>query len=647
MDVFTASRQSQYRGWSRVQPQIPMHESKQQKGDTMSVGFKDVNIGVGTVELITQADGSQILRNKEALGDYPDAIMSCLDRWAEQAPDRVLVARRNGTGEWIEVTYAQALGQVRSLAQALLDRGLSAEQPLVILSGNSIEHLLLAFAAMYVGIPYAPISPAYCLVSTDYGKARYICDLLTPGLYMVDNASEFAPALNSFAGATEVIAVDPSGYNGKVTAFADLLQTPVTDAVDKAHAAVTPDTIAKFLFTSGSTGMPKGVINTNRMLCSNQEMLASNMCFMRDEPPVLVDWLPWNHTFGGNHNVGIVLYNGGSLYIDDGKPVPALFEKTLQNLRDVSPTIYFNVPKGFEILADQLEQDDALREKFFRDLNLMFFAGASLAQHVWDKLDAMAIKTIGAKVGMLTGLGATETAPSAMFASMEESQSGVIGTPAIGVEIKLVENGGKLEVRVKGPNVTPGYWRQPDVTAKSFDEDGYYKLGDAAKFLDPNKPQRGMRFDGRISEDFKLDTGTWVSVGPLRAKVIEAGAPLVKDAVIAGLDKPFVAMMVFTDEEQCRKLSGLGAQASLTEVLDSKPVRDRFKAVLKHLAETSTGSSNRVRRAVLLDEAPRLDAHEITDKGSINQRSVLENRADIVADLFSKTPSNRVISNEQ
>lgn len=613
----------------------------------MSVGFKDVEMGTGTVELVTQADGSQILRNIEPLGDYPDAIMSRLDYWAGVAPERVMVARRNAEGQWVEVTYAQACEQVRALAQALLDRGLSAEQPLVILSGNSIEHLLLAFAAMYVGIPYAPISPAYCLVSKDFGKARYICELLTPGLYMVDKAADFAPALNNFANGVEVIAVEPEGYDGKITAFADLLATPVTDAVDQAHAAVTPDTIAKFLFTSGSTGMPKGVINTNRMLCSNQEMLASNMRFLRKQAPVLVDWLPWNHTFGGNHNVGIVLYNGGSLYIDDGKPVPGLFDITLQNLREISPTIYFNVPKGFEFLADRLEQEDDLRERFFRDLNLMFFAGASLAQHVWDKLDAMAIKTIGAKVGMGTGLGATETAPSAMFASIEESQSGVIGTPALGVEVKLVENGGKLELRVKGPNVMPGYWRQPDVTAKSFDEQGYYKLGDAGKFIDPDKPQRGMRFDGRISEDFKLDTGTWVSVGPLRAKVIDAGAPLIKDVVIAGLDKPYVAMMVFTDEEQCRKVSGLGSDASLTEVLESSPVRDRFKTVLKHLADTSTGSSNRVRRAVLLDEPPRLDAHEITDKGSINQRSVLENRADIVADLFSKTPSDRVITNEQ
>ncbi len=544
----------------------------------MNTGFKDIEIGIGTVELIDRPDGTQILRNQEPLGAYPDALMDRLDHWAEQAPDSVLVARRNVRGDWVEVTYQQARQQVRALAQALLDRDLSPERPLVILSGNSTEHLLLAFAAMYVGIPYAPISPAYCLVSQDYGKARHICDLLTPGLFFADQASKFAPALAALGGdQTECIATDTSGYDaGPVTSFADLLDTPVTEAVEKAHQAVTPDTIAKFLFTSGSTGMPKGVINTNRMLCSNQEMLASLMPFMRQQPPVLIDWLPWNHTFGGNHNVGIVLYNGGSLYIDDGKPVPGQFETTIENLRDISPTVYFNVPKGFELLADYLEQNDELRQTFFQNLNLMFFAGAGLAQHIWDRLDAMAIQSIGTRVGMLTGLGATETSPSAMFASLEESQSGVIGTPAFGVEVKLVPNGGKLECRVRGPNVMPGYWRQPDVTAKSFDEEGFYCLGDAAKFIDPANPQRGMRFDGRISEDFNLDTGTWVSVGPLRARVIEAGAPLVKDVVIAGLDRPFVLALVFPDEAHCRNLANLAPSASLREVLDSAPVKDQW-----------------------------------------------------------------------
>ncbi|WLD58476.1 feruloyl-CoA synthase [Salinispirillum sp. LH 10-3-1] len=610
----------------------------------MSTEYKALTLGIGTVELIDRPDGSQLLRNKEPLSPYPETLMQRLDEWAERTPDQVLVARRDASGDWQKLTYADAHQKVRALGQALLDRDLSAERPVVILSGNSIEHLLLAFAAMYVGVPYAPISPAYCLVSKDFSKAKYICELLTPGLLFVDSAGQFGPALSVIQSTdTTCVAVDASGYDGAATSFADLLNTPITDAVDRAHNAVTADTIAKFLFTSGSTGMPKGVINTNRMLCANQEMLASLMTFHRTQPPVLIDWLPWNHTFGGNHNVGIVLYNGGSLYIDDGKPVPGQIDITLQNLREISPTVYFNVPKGFELLVEHLERDDALREHFFKDLNLMFFAGASLAQHVWDRLDALAIKTLGHKIGMLTGLGATETAPSAMFASLEESQSGVIGTPAFGVEIKLVPNGGKTEIRVRGPNVMPGYWRQPDITAKSFDDEGFYCLGDAAKFIDPTNPQRGMRFDGRISEDFKLDTGTWVSVGPLRAKVIEAGAPLIKDVVIAGLDKPYVSMLVFTDVEQCRALSGLGPEASNTDIHYSPAVRARFESLLQHLIDTSTGGSNRVARAVLLDEPPRLDAHEITDKGSINQRAVLENRAAVVTDIYSATPSNDVI----
>ncbi|WP_028670663.1 feruloyl-CoA synthase [Saccharospirillum impatiens] len=610
----------------------------------MATGYRDIEIGQTTAKLSQRPDGTQVLETVEQLPDYPDTLIERLDHWASVAPDRVFVAQRNADGEWESVTYRETLNRVRALSQALLDMNLTPERPLAILSGNSTEHLLLALAAMYVGIPYAPLSPAYCLISKDFGKAKYICELLTPGAFFVDTASDYGDALNAIAADdAQVIALDDTGYTGAARPFSSLMSTPVTDAVDQAHAELTPDTIAKFLFTSGSTGMPKGVINTNRMLASNQEMLAAVMPFLKKEPPVLLDWLPWNHTFGGNHNVGIVLYNGGTLYIDDGKPTPALFEHTIRNLQEISPTVYFNVPKGFELLADRLEQDKALCDRFFRDLNLMFFAGAGLAQHVWDKLDSLAIQSIGAKVGMLTGLGATETAPSAMFASLEESQSGVIGLPALGVSVKLVPNGGKLECRVKGPNVMPGYWRQPDVTAKVFDEEGFYCLGDAAKFIDPNEPQRGMKFDGRISEDFKLNTGTWVSVGPLRARIIDAGAPVVQDVVIAGLDQAFVSAMVFPEREQCRALAGLPADADISEVVNHPAVVERFRQLLRDLKASSTGSSTRVDRLVLLTELPRLDAHEITDKGSINQRSVLENRAQTVADLYQPTPSPAVI----
>ncbi|NIC36234.1 feruloyl-CoA synthase [Halomonas desiderata] len=605
--------------------------------------FRDVHLGTATARLVSRDDGTQLLSIEEPLGDYPATLLECLERWADEAPERTFVARRDASGEWQRLSYADTLSRVRCLAQALLDHELSVERPLVILSGNSIEHLLLALAAMYVGVPFAPISPAYSLVSRDYAKLRHIVELLTPGLLLVDKAKDFAPALAAVQPADcGCVAVDTTGFPG-IDAFESLLDTPPTEAVEAARAAVTPDTIVKFLFTSGSTGMPKGVINTHRMLCSNQEMLASLMPFMRDEPPVLVDWLPWNHTFGGNHNVGIVLYNGGSLYIDDGRPVPGEFEKTIANLREIAPTVYFNVPKGFEILVDYLKREDALRETFFSRLNLMFFAAAGLSQHIWDELDRLAIQTLGCKVGMLTGLGATETAPSAMFASLEESKSGVVGLPARGVTIKLVPNSGKLECRVKGPSVMPGYWRQPELTAKSFDEEGFYCLGDAVKFIDPDDPQRGMRFDGRISEDFKLDTGTWVSVGPLRARIIEAGAPHVKDVVIAGIDKPYISVMVFPDLEKCRELAGLGREVDAATVLASEPVRERFRQMLRDLDAHSTGSSTRVRRLVLLDEPPRLDAHEITDKGSINQRAVLDNRAAIVDELYREPPPPSVL----
>ncbi|MCE8018405.1 feruloyl-CoA synthase [Halomonas sp. MCCC 1A17488] len=608
----------------------------------MSSSFRDVRLGTATAKLILRDDGTRLLTVEEPLGDYPDTLLECLERWADETPERTFVARRDGAGEWQRLSYAETLARVRRLAQGLLNHGLSVERPLAILSGNSIEHLLLSLAAMYVGIPFAPVSPAYSLVSRDYGKLRHIVELLTPGLLMVDKAEDFAPALAAVQPADcGCVAVEAEGF--PMGTFDELLDTPVTAAVEEARAAVVPDTIVKFLFTSGSTGMPKGVINTHRMLCANQEMLASLMPFMRDEPPVLVDWLPWNHTFGGNHNVGIVLYNGGSLYIDDGRPVPGEFEKTIANLREIAPTVYFNVPKGFEILVDYLKREDALRETFFSRLNLMFFAAAGLSQHIWDELDRLAIQTLGCKVGMLTGLGATETAPSAMFASLEESRSGVVGLPARGVTIKLVPNGGKLECRVKGPSVMPGYWRQPEVTARSFDEEGFYCLGDAVKFIDPDDPQRGMRFDGRISEDFKLDTGTWVSVGPLRARIIEAGAPYVKDVVIAGLDRPYVAVMVFPDLEKCRELAGLGSEIDAATVLASEPVHERFLQMLRDLDAHSTGSSTRVRRLVLLDEPPRLDAHEITDKGSINQRAVLENRAAIVEALYREPPPPSVL----
>jgi feruloyl-CoA synthase len=381
--------------------------------------------------------------------------------------------------------------------------------------------------------------------------------------------------------------------------------------------------------------MPKGVINTQRMLCSNQQVLVHAFPFLADEPPVLVDWLPWNHTFGGNHNYGMAMYNGGTLYIDDGKPVQPLMQETLRNLCEISPTLYFNVPKGFEELVEALQIDRGLRARFFHRLRLMFYAGAGLPKPVADRLYAIAEEHCGERVGIYTGLGMTETAPFAIGTVRLESMAGVIGNPGRGVELKLVPQSGKLELRYRGPNVTPGYWRQPELTAASFDEEGYFRSGDAIRFVDRDDPSRGFVFDGRIAEDFKLSTGTWVSVGPLRTAALIEGAPHVLDVVITGHDRDQVGLLIFPRLDACRALSGLPAQATAREVLDSAPVRAFFRAMLERLQEQATGSASRIARALLLADPPSIDSGEMTDKGSINQRVVLRERAAAIDALYA------------
>lgn len=612
--------------------------------------FRPVKVGSRDIRVEYRADGCILVRPDVAdINEYPRCITDRLEYWAARTPDKVLIARRDfgdkHKGEWRKLTYAQVLTLVRNIGQALLQRDLSAHRPIAILSGNSIEHFLLGMAALYVGIPYAPISPAYSLVSTDYAKLKYILELLTPGLVLVESGVRFAKAIEATRrNNCEYVAVDVAGGDLPLTPFNDLLADEATEVVDVANQKIGPDTIAKFLFTSGSTSMPKGVITTQRMMCINQEMILSALQFMKDEPPVLVDWLPWNHVFGGNHNVGIVIHNGGSYYIDDGKPMPGAIEHTIRNLKEISTNIYFNVPKGFEILAQRFAEDNELRETFFRDLKLLFFAGAGMSQHVWDDIDALAIKTIGAKVAMLSGWGATETAPSALFTSIEGCRSGVVGTPLPGVVMKLVPTDEKLELRVKAPSVTPGYWRQPEITRKAFDEEGFYCTGDALKFIDPNDLQQGFAFDGRIQEDFKLDSGTWVSVGTLRPKFILHCAPYVKDVVITGHDRSYVGALVFVDLPSCRRLAGLSDDAKLGEVVNHPRVRETFQRFLSGMAKENTGGSKRIRRLVLLEQEPQIDAHEITDKGSINQRAVLVNRESVVDDLYAAAPSSSVLS---
>ncbi len=496
--------------------------------------LRRVRLGAANVAVERRSDGAILMRSPDALPPYPEKLTERLAYWATAAPARIFLAQRDSAGAWRTLTYAAAFAQVRAVAAALLERDLSPDRPIAILSGNDIEHALIGLAAMHVGIPYAPISVPYSLLSQDFKKLKAIIDILTPGLVFAANGTAFARAIAATvpAGVEVVVTANPP-RDRPATPFAELSGAQQTPAVEAAHAQVGPDTVAKILFTSGSTGQPKGVINTQRMLCANQVMIRAGFLFFADEPPVVVDWLPWNHTFGSNHNFGLVLDNGGSLYIDDGKPMPGAIEATVRNLRDIAPTIYFNVPKGFEMLLPYLHGERALREKFFNRLKVLFYAGAALSQHVRNELERLAIETTGERIIFLSSLGSTETAPLAVACSWESAHVGNIGLPALGVELKLVPREGKLEARLKGPNITPGYWRAPALTAQAFDEEGFYKIGDALKFEDAADPAKGLIFDGRLAEDFKLSTGAWVSVGPLRAAIVAHGAPLVRDVVVA------------------------------------------------------------------------------------------------------------------
>ena len=610
-----------------------------------SAPLRPVRLGPSDVLVEREPGGALYLRSPHPLEAYPDKLTLRLEHWAKAAPDRVFLAQRAADGSWRKLTYAETLSQVRSIAQALLERDLSQDKPIVILSGNDIEHALLALAAMVIGVPYAPISVPYSLMSSDFGKLKSIVETLTPGLVYATDGRPFARAIDAAVpiGIEIITASNPLGSR-PTTAFADLLMTEPTAAVDAAHAKVGPDTIAKFLFTSGSTGYPKGVINTQRMLCSNQAMARAGLRFVGDEPPVIVDWLPWNHTFGSNHNFNMVLDNGGSLYIDEGKPLPGAVAATVRNLKEIAPTIYFNVPKGFEALLPYLRADADLRKNFFSRLKVLFYAGASLQQFAWDELQEMSVATFGERVIFLSSTGSTETSPLAVACNRDFPRPGNIGVPPPGVEMKLVPAEGKLECRFRGPNITPGYWRRPDLTKDAFDDEGFYKIGDALKFVDPNDASLGLLFDGRLAEDFKLASGTWVSAGALRAQLVDHCAPLVRDAVVAGADRDDLTVLVFPDIEACRKLGGLAADAAPAAVLADAKLRDEFCRRLNALAKQSTGSSTRLCRMILMAEPPSLDAGEATDKGSINQRAVLTRRKTLVEELYAPQKSANVIS---
>lgn len=561
-----------------------------------------------------RSDGSILMQQKETLPDHLPTLADYLDKWADIAPDRPWLARRGANDDWIKITYGAARSQAQAIGASLLSMGLGPERPLLILSENSLEHGILAAACFYVGIPYAPVSPAYSLVSKDHAKLKDIAALLKPGAIFADDGAAFAPAIAAISSA-DCVVVNQRNLLADAIAFEKLSEGDASQSA-AARAAVTGETVVKYLFTSGSTGSPKAVINTNAMICAMEAMVRDCYRFLTIEPPVVLDWAPWNHTAAGNKVSYLVLTNGGTYYIDDGKPAPGKIDETIRNLREVACTWYFNVPVGWDILVDALENDAELAETFFSRLGMMFYAGAGMAQHTWDRLRAIGRKTTDREVLLATSLGATETAPAALACTDVQDMSGNVGVPMRGLSMKLVPTGGKLELRLKGPSITPGYYGDTTKTAEAFDEEGYYMMGDALRPADPDDLTKGFFFDGRIAENFKLNTGTWVAVGAVRAGLVDAMDGVIRDAVITG-----------ENEGQ------LGALLLLSDKAAAD--REQIKNKLAEAAKNATGSASRVGRALILNETPSFDRGEITEKGSLNQRAMRANNADAIALLYA------------
>jgi feruloyl-CoA synthase len=574
-------------------------------------------------------------------GDVPRCLGEHLVRWARQDPDRIFLGERDGTG-WKTLTYGETLRRVERIATALSQHDLSAQRPVLLLSDNSIRFALLSLAAMHIGVPVASASPAYSLVSQDFAKLRHVVELITPGLIYAESGTAYRRAFDAVDFNGAAIVTGREGFEG-TTDFA-ALESHVDHQLIKTHFDATgPDTIAKFLFTSGSTGLPKAVINTQYMLCSNQEAKARVWPFLEQVAPVVVDWLPWSHTFGANYVFNMVLRNGGTIYIDSGRPTPAAIGLTVEALKSISPTVYFNVPRGYDMLLTHLERDEVLRASFLRRLSLISYAGAALPASTRERLKNLSAGC-DRSVPVVASWGATETAPGTVTCYGEPAAANVIGLPLPGVSLKLTPNSGKLEVRVCGMNVTPGYWRQPELTAAAFDEEGYYKVGDAMRFVDDVRPELGLQFDGRVSENFKLLTGTWVSAGNLRVALVSACAPLVQDAVITGHDRNEIGALLFLNAEACRLAFDLKDAHDIGQLAADSRVRSAIAGGLGRLADLAGGSSQSVQRVLVLFEPPSLDAGEITDKGYINQRAVLEARAEQVALLHAEPRTATVIT---
>ena len=595
------------------------------------------------VEVETLAGGGWLLRCPHPLDPYPDHLVVCLRQWAEQAPERDFLCQRAADGGWRRVTYGAAARLSAGIAQALIDRGHGPERPVAILSDNSIDFALLMLGALHVSVPVMPVSTAYSLMSSDHAKLKAVVAHHRPGIVFVDDPAPYAKALAALEPSR--IAVLASTEGAGAEGLDQWMRTEPTPEVEARLAQVGPDTVAKILLTSGSTGQPKGVLNTQRMMCANQAMKNQMWPFLRTRPPVLVDWLPWNHTFGGNYCFNLILTKGGTFYIDEGKPAPGRFEQTLANLREVSPTIYLNVPRGYDLLVPELEADDELRATLFRDLDILFFAGAALPQDLHDRLAAMSVAERGRRLPIVTSLGATETGPAATYMTWESEVAGNIGLPLPGCEMKMAPVDGKYEARFRGPHVTPGYFGEPGLTAECFDDDGFFRIGDAVRWLDRDDPLKGVVFDGRVAENFKLDTGTWVASGTLRLAAISAAAPAIQDAVVTGHDRGEVGLLVFPNLAGCRGLCPEAGADEPAEALLARPqIHAHLRRRLASYNRANPASSTRIARLLLMTEPPAIDAGEITDKGYINQGAVLDRRAALVERLYATDDAPDIVT---
>ena len=605
------------------------------------VPFKPIEFLSRDVSLERRADGSIVLQSNHKLKPYEKCVPAFLAKWAQEAPERVWLAQRRGPQRaWFKLTYAEAKRQIDAVTQALLDRGFGPDKPVMILSSNSIEFALLTMAAMQARAPVAPVSPAYALMSRDHAKLRYVVDLIRPGLVFVQDGEVYGRALAALdLTGVLLVHVDRAPPQMQSLPWSELVATKPTVGVAQSIALIEPETVGKLLFTSGSTGMPKAVINTQKMMCANLSM--GQMARVRrpgDPPAVMLDWLPWNHTMGGNATFQGNLADGGTTYIDDGKPLPGLFDETLRNLHELSPTYFANVPAGYAMLATALENDEALAKSFFANLSVLAYGGATLPDDLYQRMEALAVKYTGYRVPFITGWGSTETAPTATSVHWASERVGLIGLPFPGVKLKMVPAGeeGRYELRLKGVIVTPGYYRQPELTAQMFDEEGFYKIGDAGRFVDPDDPNRGLIFDGRVVEDFKLMSGTFVLVGTLRIAAIAAASPVLQDAVVCGEDRAYVGLLGFPNVAACRQLAGdADAKLAVADLIAHPAVVGALKNGLASMNADRSGSSTRISRVMLMAEPASVDGHEITDKGYINQRATLNRRRALVDKLYA------------